>query len=130
LSCVERTGSSSRPLELEYGELVFEFAASSWNTTRRVLLECRREGGNWFRSNSEFTVLNSESLNRSIFLIKVLRIHRWSWRWPHGGRQLLVFKPLDLHGRYPQQGRRWGSSWSGTRRYAWGHGTQDLYRFG
>jgi hypothetical protein len=20
-----------------------------------------------------------------------------------------VFKPLDLHGRYPQQGRRWGS---------------------
>jgi hypothetical protein len=22
---------------------------------------------------------------------------------------LSVFKPLDLHGRYPQQGRRWGS---------------------
>jgi hypothetical protein len=24
-------------------------------------------------------------------------------------QQVLVFKPLDLHGRYPQQGRRWGS---------------------
>jgi hypothetical protein len=36
---------------------------------------------------------------------------------PHGGRQLSVFKPLDLHGRYPQQGRKWGSPWSGTRRY-------------
>jgi hypothetical protein len=22
---------------------------------------------------------------------------------------LSVFKPLDLHGRYPRQGRRWGS---------------------
>jgi hypothetical protein len=22
---------------------------------------------------------------------------------------LSVFKPLDLHGRYPQQGRKWGS---------------------
>jgi hypothetical protein len=22
---------------------------------------------------------------------------------------LSVFKPLNLHGRYPQQGRRWGS---------------------
>jgi hypothetical protein len=41
-----------------------------------------------------------------------------------------VFKPLDLHGRYPQQGRRWGSPWSGTRSYAWGHKTWDLYRFG
>jgi hypothetical protein len=29
LSCVERIGLSSRPLELEYGELVFEFAVSS-----------------------------------------------------------------------------------------------------
>jgi hypothetical protein len=25
------------------------------------------------------------------------------------GHALSVFKPLDLHGRYPQQGRRWGS---------------------
>jgi hypothetical protein len=41
-----------------------------------------------------------------------------------------VFKPFDLHGRYPQQGRRWGSPWSGTRRSARGHKTQDLYRFG
>jgi hypothetical protein len=41
-----------------------------------------------------------------------------------------VFKPLDLHGRYPQQGRRWGSPWSGNRRYAREHKTQDLYRFG
>jgi hypothetical protein len=41
-----------------------------------------------------------------------------------------VFKPLDVHGRYPQQGRRWGSPWSGTWRYTWGHKTQDLYRFG
>jgi hypothetical protein len=41
-----------------------------------------------------------------------------------------VFKPLDLHGRYPQQGRRWGSPCSGTRRYARGHKTHDLYRFG
>jgi hypothetical protein len=24
-------------------------------------------------------------------------------------RLVSVFKPLDLHGRYPQQGRRWGS---------------------
>jgi hypothetical protein len=23
--------------------------------------------------------------------------------------QVSVFKPVDLHGRYPQQGRRWGS---------------------
>jgi hypothetical protein len=29
-----------------------------------------------------------------------------------------MFKPLDLHRRYPQQGRRWGSPCSGTRRYA------------
>jgi hypothetical protein len=43
---------------------------------------------------------------------------------------LLVFKPLDLHGRYPQQGRRWGSPCSGTRRYVRGHKTRDLYRFG
>jgi hypothetical protein len=28
---------------------------------------------------------------------------------------LSVFKPVDLHTRYPQQVRRWGSSWSGTR---------------
>jgi hypothetical protein len=27
--------------------------------------------------------------------------------WP--ARSVSVFKPLDLHGRYPQQGRRWGS---------------------
>jgi hypothetical protein len=40
------------------------------------------------------------------------------------------FRPLDLHGRYPQQGSRWGSPWSETRRYAWGHKTRDLYRFG
>jgi hypothetical protein len=25
------------------------------------------------------------------------------------GKEVSVFKPLDLHGRYPQQGRRWGS---------------------
>jgi hypothetical protein len=43
---------------------------------------------------------------------------------------LSVFKPLDLHGRYPQQGRRWGSPWSRPWRYAQGHKTQDLYRFG
>jgi hypothetical protein len=24
-------------------------------------------------------------------------------------RAVSVFKPLDLHGMYPQQGRRWGS---------------------
>jgi hypothetical protein len=54
----------------------------------------------------------------------------WSCRWPHGGRQLSVFKPVDLHRRYPQQGRRWGSPWSGTRRSARGHKTQDLYMFG
>jgi hypothetical protein len=49
-----------------------------------------------------------------------------------GGRpaRLSVFKPLDLHGRYPQQDRRWGSPWSGTRRSAQGHKTRDLYRFG
>jgi hypothetical protein len=29
LSCVERIGLLSRPLDLEYGELVFEFTASS-----------------------------------------------------------------------------------------------------
>jgi hypothetical protein len=28
---------------------------------------------------------------------------------PAHGRRLSVFKPLDLHRRYPQQGRRWGS---------------------
>jgi hypothetical protein len=25
------------------------------------------------------------------------------------GKELSVFKPVDLHRRYPQQGRRWGS---------------------
>jgi hypothetical protein len=27
----------------------------------------------------------------------------------HQEQPVSVFKPLDLHGRYPQQGRRWGS---------------------
>jgi hypothetical protein len=48
---------------------------------------------------------------------------------PQGGRQLSVFKPVDLHRRYPQQGRRCGSPWSRTWRCAQGHKTQDLYRF-
>jgi hypothetical protein len=65
---------------------------------------------------------------------------RWRLGFPAGrvltdclgktGLTVSVFKPLDLYGRYPQQGRRWGSSWSGTRRYARGHKTRDLYRFG
>jgi hypothetical protein len=46
--------------------------------------------------------------------------------WP---RRVSVFKPLDLHRRYPQQGRRLGSPCSGARRYARGHKTQDLYKF-
>jgi hypothetical protein len=42
-------------------------------------------------------------------------LHGSGVRWDIKGvlgdlpRDVSVFKPLDLHGRYPQQGRRWGS---------------------
>jgi hypothetical protein len=91
--------------------------------TRRDLLAGRPEG-NWFGRNSELRIGTSTSRRVDRFCWwRSSEFAWWSWRWPHGGRQLSVFKPLDLHGRYPQQGRRWGSPWSGTRRYAWR--TQD-----
>jgi hypothetical protein len=43
--------------------------------------------------DAPFTV---EEVRKALFMMKP-------------NKMLSVFKPLDLHGRYPQQGRRWGS---------------------
>jgi hypothetical protein len=44
------------------------------------------------------------------FCFKRKREERMAKEWANKDRyNLSVFKPLDLHGRYPQQCRRWGS---------------------
>jgi hypothetical protein len=84
---------------------------------------------NLLELDTDMTSLDWSTMSRLILKMRSFKFAWWSWRWLHGGRQLSVFKPVDLHGRYPQQGRRWGSPWFGTRRDARGHKRQDLCRF-
>jgi ATP-dependent DNA helicase PIF1 len=66
-----------------------------------------------------FPNLNENMANKDYITSRAILSTRNDWvddinlkminKFQGGEVVLSVFKPLDLHGRYPQEGRRWGS---------------------